>query len=116
MADIQSHDPLGKSAGQPGSTKPQASSGGSAIADQARETLRTATDRASETWDDVSKRGTDYYRQGSRLVGDADSATLASLFIAGGIGFGIGWLVFGQHSRSGDYVARRMSHSSERDH
>ena len=59
---------------------------------------------------------TDYYRQGSRLVGDADSATLASLFIAGGIGFGIGWLVFGQHSRSGDYVARRMSHSSERDH
>ena len=60
MADIQSHDPLGKSAGQPGSTKPQASSGGSAIADQARETLRTATDRASETWDDVSKRGTDW--------------------------------------------------------
>jgi hypothetical protein len=114
MADIQSHDPLGKSAGQPGSSKPQPSSDAPAMVDQARETLRTVTDRASETWEDVSQRGADYYRQGSRAVSNADSTTVASLFIAGTIGFGIGWLVFGQQSRSGAYIPRRMSHSSER--
>lgn len=114
MADIQSRDPLGKSSGQPGSSKPQLVSDGPGAADQAREALRTVSDRASETWDDVSRRGADYYRQGSRAIGDADSTTVVSLFIAGAIGFGIGWLVFGQQSYSGDYVARRMSDSSER--
>ena len=114
MADIQSQDPLGKSAGQPGSSKPQ-SGDSPAMADRARETLRTVTGRASETWDDVSDRGADYYRQGSRALSNVDTTTVASLFIAGTIGFGIGWLVFGQQARSGNYVARRMSDSSERD-
>jgi uncharacterized membrane protein SpoIIM required for sporulation len=40
---------------------------------------------------------------------------MVSMFIAGAVGFGIGWLVLGQQSRSGGYVARRMSYGSERD-
>jgi hypothetical protein len=74
----------------------------------------TVTDRASGAWEGVSKRGADYDRQGSRAVSNADSATASSLLIAGAIGFGIGWLVFGQKSYSSDYVARRMSDSSNR--
>ena len=123
MADIQSHDPLGKSAGQPGGQqgpgqqgykKPMPGIDGPVLAGQAKDTLRTVSDRASDTWDDVSRRGADYYRQGSRAVTNADTTTVASLFIAGTIGFGIGWLVFGQKSYSGDYVARHMSDSSDR--
>lgn len=123
MADIQSHDPLGRSAGQPGGQpgpgqpgykKPMPGIEGPVLAEQSKDTLCTVSDHASDTWDDVSRRGADYYRQGSRAVSNADSATVASLFIAGAIGFGIGWLVFGQKSYSGDYVARRMSDSSDR--
>ncbi|WP_162242613.1 hypothetical protein [Methylobacterium sp. Leaf88] len=94
--------------------KDQATDTLSTVTGQAKEALGNVTDRASETWDDVSKRGADYYRQGSRAVSNADSATVASLCIAGAIGFGIGWLVFRQKSYSGDYVARRMSDSSDR--
>jgi hypothetical protein len=36
--------------------------------------------------------------------------------IAGAIGLGLGWLAFGQQSRSGDYIPRRMTRSSERDY
>jgi ElaB/YqjD/DUF883 family membrane-anchored ribosome-binding protein len=125
MADSEHHDDKGKVYGQPGYKKPmpgiegpvltdQAKDMLSAVSGQATEALNTVTDRASETWDDVSKRGADYYRQGSRAVSNADTATVASLFIAGTIGFGIGWLVFGQKSYSNDYVARRMSDSSDR--
>ena len=124
MADIQSRDPLGASAGQPGSSKHQQGSGGMSgggtssggMADQAKETLRTVTDRASDTWDDVSQRGADYYRQGARTVGGVDNATMTALLVAGAVGLGLGWLIFGQRSYSGDYVAKGMSRSSERDY
>jgi hypothetical protein len=129
MADIQSRDPLGASAGQPGSSKHQQGSGGTSsggmsgggtssggMADQAKETLRTVTDRASDTWDDVSWRGADYYRQGARTVGGVDNATMTALLVAGAVGLGLGWLIFGQRSYSGDYVAKGMSRSSERDY
>ena len=119
MADIQSRDPLGASAGQPGSSKHQQGSGGTSsggMADQAKETLRTVTDRASDTWDDVSQRGADYYRQGARTVGGVDNATMTALLVAGAVGLGLGWLIFGQRSYSGDYVAKGMSRSSERDY
>ena len=106
MADIRSHDPVGRSDGRPGSDQ--------AVADQARETLRDATSKASDAWDNASEYGARYYRQGSRAVSDMDSGTMAGLFIAGAIGFGLGWLVFGQQSYTGDYVSRRMSASSER--
>ena len=107
----------GRTSGSQGSqgSGHQASSG-SGMADQAKEAIRDVTDRASDTWEDVSKRGADYYRQGSRAVGDMDSATMTGLLIAGTIGFGLAWLIFGQRSYSGDYVTRRMSASSDRDY
>jgi hypothetical protein len=86
------------------------------VADQARETLRSATDRASDAWDSASEYGSRYYRQGSRAVSDMDSGTMTGLFIAGAIGLGLGWLAFGQRSYSGDYIPRRMSRSSDRDY
>ena len=125
LADTVHEDNEGRVAGQPGYKKPlpgidgpvsknQANDTLSAVTDHAREALSTVTDRASETWDDLSKRGTDYYRQGRGAVSNADSTTMAALFIAGAIGFGLGWLILGQKSYSGDYVARRMSDSSDR--
>jgi len=39
---------------------------------------------------------------------------MTGLLVAGAMGFGLGWLVFGQHSHSGDHVAKGMSRSSER--
>ena len=87
---------------------------GGSIADQAQSAMRNTADRASEMLDDVSDRGQRYYRQGSRAVGDLDSTTLSGFLIAGAIGFGAAWLIFGHHSRSGEYVARRMSQSSDR--
>lgn len=86
----------------------------SAVSGQAKETLRSVSDRAPEMVDNLSRRGADYYRQGRLAVSNADTTTVASMFIAGTIGFGIGWLVFGQKSYSGDYVAQRMSDSSDR--
>jgi ElaB/YqjD/DUF883 family membrane-anchored ribosome-binding protein len=136
MADAEYHDDKGKVTGQPGFKRPmpgiegpvlkdqasdtlsaatdQAKEAVSAVTGQTKETLRSVSDRAPEMVDDLTKRGADYYRQGRRAVSTADNTTVASLFIAGTIGFGIGWLVFGQKSYSGDYVARRMSDNSDR--
>jgi hypothetical protein len=117
MADNQQGGARGASAGQSGQgSSQQSTGGGSGMADQAKEALRSVTDQASDTWDGVSKRGADYYRQGSRAVSNVDNATMTGLFIAGAIGFGISWLIFGQKSYSGDYVSRRMSASSDRDY
>jgi len=115
MADTQQGGAGGASAGQAGQgSNPRSSGSGSGMADQAKEALRNVTDRASDTWDDVSKRGGDYYRQGSQAVSNVDSSTMTAMFIAGTIGFGIAWLIFGQRSYSGDYIPRRMSASSDR--
>jgi hypothetical protein len=92
------------------------SSSSAGFADQARETLRSATDRASDAWDDASRYGSRYYRQGSRAVSDIDSGTMTGWLVAGAIGLGLGWLAFGQHSYSSDYIPRRMSTSSDRDY
>lgn len=115
MADIQSRDSLGKSSGKPGSSTQQQSGNDGGLSGQVKETIRNVSDRASDTWDDVSRRGADYYRQGSRAVGDVEPGTMTGMLIAGALGFGLGWLVFGQ-SRSGAYVANRMSASSERNY
>jgi hypothetical protein len=112
MADIRSQDPLGRSDGR--SRSGQTGGGSSGVGDQARETLRDATSRASDAWDNASEYGSRYYRQGSRAVGEMDSGTMTALFIAGAVGFGLGWLIFGEKSRSGDYIPKRMSTSSER--
>jgi hypothetical protein len=92
------------------------SGSGAGYVDQARETLRSATERASDAWDDASRYGSRYYRQGSRAVGNVDSGTMTGWLVAGAIGLGLGWLAFGQHSYSGDYIPRRMSRSSDRDY
>ncbi|KOX48855.1 hypothetical protein [Methylobacterium fujisawaense] len=49
-----------------------------------------------------------------RVANGHDPAAVAALLAAGGVGFGVAWLIFGQHWHRTDYVARRMSHSSER--
>ncbi|MHC2109224.1 hypothetical protein [Methylobacterium sp. CM6246] len=115
MADIRANDPLGRSDGRPGSSQTgRSSDGGAGVVDRAQETLRDASSKASDAWDNASEYGSRHYRQGSRAVGNMDSGTMTGLFIAGAVGFGLGWLVFGQQSRSGDYIPRRMSASSER--
>ncbi len=84
------------------------------MADQAREALEGVTSRASDAWDEVSSRGAAYYRQGSRAMGEVDNATMTGWLVAGAVGFGLAWLIFGQRSYSGDYIPRRMSASSDR--
>ncbi|WP_336486478.1 hypothetical protein [Methylobacterium nigriterrae] len=116
MADNRQGGAPGASSGQGSQGRNQGSGSSGGVADQAKEALRNVTDRASDTWDDVSERGAHYYRQGSRAVGNVDSTTMTGFLIAGAIGFGIAWLIFGQRSYSGDYVTRRMSRSSERDY
>lgn len=116
LADINTPNPLGAASRQPRMNEQPSSESTTGMADQAKEALRNVADRASDTLSDVSERGAGYYRRGSQAVGNVDSATMTGLFIAGAIGFGIAWLIFGQQSRSGDYVARRMSYGSERDY
>ncbi|MFC5552892.1 hypothetical protein ACFPQ7_02995 [Methylobacterium iners] len=115
MAGNDTPNPLGAASVQPRMNEQPASKSTSGTADQAREAVRNVRDYASDTLSDVSRRSTDYYRQGSQAVGGVGSTAMVSMFIAGAVGFGIGWLVFGQQSRSGGYVARRMSYGSERD-
>jgi hypothetical protein len=69
---------------------------------------------ASELWDDAYEQGRRYYRQGSEAVGQVDPATLSGWLVAGAIGFGLAWLLFGPQSRSVSDMTRRMSESSER--
>jgi len=113
MADNQTGARRQPSSGAQARDRGQGTQDGS-FADQAQSSMRNKADRASEMWDDMSDRGQRYYRQGSRAVGDLDSTTLSGFLIAGAIGFGIAWLTFGRSSSSGEYVARRMSQSSER--
>ena len=74
--------------------------------------MRNVADSASELWDGAYEQGERYYRQGSRAVGNLDATTLSGLFVAGAVGFGLAWLLFGQQHRT-DNVARRMSQSSD---
>jgi hypothetical protein len=78
--------------------------------DQGR--MRDVAEGASELWHDAYEQGRRYYRQGSQAIGHADSVTISGWVVAGAIGFGLAWLIFGH--RSTDDVARRMSESSER--
>jgi hypothetical protein len=47
-------------------------------------------------------------------MGEVDNATMTGWLVAGAVGFGLAWLIFGQRSYSGDYIPRRMSASSDR--
>jgi hypothetical protein len=82
--------------------------------EQAQGALRDTTDRAAELWDEAYEQGERFYRQGSQALAHVDSNTVAGWLLAGGIGFALAWLIFGQSSWGTDEVARRMSESSER--
>ncbi|MEE7504757.1 hypothetical protein [Methylobacterium mesophilicum] len=58
--------------------------------------------------------GQDEHPSRRHMVNGLDPAALTALFAAGGVGFGLAWLIFGQPWHRTDHVARRMSHSSER--
>ena len=104
-----------------GSTSPQNRPGspggqdsGPGMVDQVQGAMRSASETASELWDDAYEQGQRYYRQGSQVVGEVDTATLTGWLVAGGIGFGLAWLFFGRQSWGTDDIARRMSQSSDR--
>ena len=79
------------------------------FAAQAQNAMSNAANHAGDMWDDAYEQGGRYYRQGSQALGNLDSTTLTGLFVAGAVGFGIAWLMFGQ--RGTDDVARGMSKS-----
>lgn len=114
MADNQSNHTGGAAGASKGGSSGGLYGSSASLADQARETLRGARDKASDAWKNASEYGARCCRQGNRAVSDMDSSTMTALFIAGALGFGLGWLAFGQRSDSGDYVATRVSWSSER--
>ncbi|ACA17008.1 conserved hypothetical protein [Methylobacterium sp. 4-46] len=104
----------GTQAGGPRSTTGRGGQGGESLYDQATSAARNLADQASDRWDDVAEQGSRYVQRGRDYVGDVDGATMTGWFVAGAIGFGLAWLMFGQRSITGDYVARGMSRSSER--
>jgi hypothetical protein len=112
----------GQAGNMSGSTsRNQAGSGGQGMhgtsgsfTDQAQSAMRGAADTASEMWDDAYEQGERYYRQGSQALSNVDGPTVTGWMVAGAIGFGLAWLMFGPHSRSADDMTRRMSESSSR--
>jgi hypothetical protein len=82
------------------------------LSDQVQGTVRDVAERASELWDEAYEQGERYYRQGRRVIEQTDSTTMMGWLVAGAVGFGIAWLMFGH--RSVDDVAERMSESSYR--
>jgi hypothetical protein len=82
------------------------------LSDQVQGTVRDVAEGASELWDEAYEQGERYYRQGRRVIEQTDSTTMMGWLVAGAVGFGIAWLMFGH--RSVDDVAERMSESSYR--
>ena len=80
------------------------------LSDQVQGTVRDVAEGASELWDEAYEQGERYYRQGRRAIEQTDSTTMMGWLVAGAVGFGIAWLMFGH--RSVDDVAERMSESS----
>jgi hypothetical protein len=76
--------------------------------------MRDAGESASEMWDSAYQQGERYLQQGRQMVGQLDGPTLGAMAVAGAIGFGLAWLMFGQQFRSAADMTRRMSESSDR--
>ncbi len=91
---------------RPGQQNPRDAS----LSDQVQGTVRDVAEGASELWDEAYEQGERYYRQGRQAIERADSTTMMGWLVAGAVGFGIAWLMFGH--RSADDVAERMSESS----
>ena len=92
-----------------GGFKPEPGRGDN-LSDQRQGAVRGAADTASELWDEAYEQGERYYRQGSQMLGNVDGTTLSGWLIAGAVGLGLGWLLFGSHSND---MTRRMSQSSD---
>ncbi len=107
MAENQTAS-TGRPANVGGSQRPEG--GNQGFSDQAQSAMRSAATSASEMWDEAYEQGGRYYRQGSQALSGVD--TLTATFVAGAIGFGLAWLIFGQRSYSDD-VARGMSRGSD---
>jgi CBS domain-containing protein len=97
---------------RPGGAHSQRGRPKSALADRVQGRMRDAAEGASELWDEAYEGGRRYYRQGSQALAHVDNVTMSGWLIAGAIGFGLAWLIFGH--RSVDDVAERMSESSYR--
>lgn len=101
--------------------RPQVSSNGTnmdrieqeSLAHHIREQVDDYLHEISERLRRASDRSLHYYQQAAHTA-RADGAMLTGVVVAGAIGFATAWLIFGRHAVSGDYVARRMSKSSER--
>ena len=87
--------------------------GGSTIHRQDQNPMSGGTETASELWDDVYDQGERYYRQGRQAIGNLDGVTLGGLIAAGALGFAVAWIMFNNRT---DWVAERMSESSDRDY
>jgi len=87
--------------------------GGSTIKGQHQNPGSGGAETASELWDDVYDQGERYYRQSRQAIGNLDGVTLGGLLAAGALGFAVAWMMFNNRT---DWVAERMSESSERDY
>ncbi len=87
--------------------------GNSSFPGQAQNSMSGITETASELWDNAYDQGERYYRQGRQAIGNLDGVTLGGLIAAGALGFAVAWMMF--HNRT-DWVAERMSESSDRNH
>jgi hypothetical protein len=88
-------------------------SAGQGTAEQVRGLAQDAASRASETWEGLSDRGTNYYRHGGRVAGELNRTSIAALLTAGVIGFALAWLTFHKRPPREDYIGRRMSQTGE---
>jgi hypothetical protein len=108
MAQNQTARDQAPSAGRPsnrGGGKAQRA-GAEGLVDQAESAMRSAAAGASDLWDEAYERGGCYYRQGSQALGGVD--TLTATMIAGAVGFGLAWLIFGQGSSRSEESDRAM--------
>ena len=83
------------------------------IGEQVRRALHDIL-KSPETLRQAIVSGTHEHQLSRRVANGVASGALTALLAAGGVGFGRGWLSFGQQGRRTGCVARRMSHSSER--
>ena len=74
---------------------------------QARDAARGVADSASELWDDVYDQGEEFYRQGSRAVGNVDMTGVLIGLVAG---YALAWMIHAQQG-SGDQGQHRRDHA-----
>ena len=112
MTDGHSHDVV-EPEGRRGEHLPEDDRLAGRISDVVRRTLQDLV-KGPDALRQAVLSGQHEHPLSRRMANGLDPAALTALFAAGGIGFGLAWLIFGQHWHRTDHVAHRMSHSSER--